>query len=695
MRAISASSGQARPLWRIISVSAWEPGVGTSSASAAWRTELDSRTDAQKNMRPQNAAGEPHVVRPPSGGTPLTPESTVVMPDGRQRIPLGSGVITSFLGQGGMANVYEIWNDQLEVYRAVKLINPNSNRTARERFQTEIKITAKLHHPNITEIYGVGHWNGLPYIEMEKLQGVGLDLLLHERGAMPPWVCTAVGIMIGRALKYAHGQEYTLYGKSYRGIIHRDLKPSNIMVCNNGTVKLMDFGIASPAEASFHTVAGTILGTLQYLAPEQLECKRLDHTSDIYALGTTMYEILTGHMAFSEPGIHKLMLDKLKGRFKPLREYRVKAPRRLKRLIQRCMQQEPSRRIQSAVALLNELGRIHSNLTSEPPEQVMRRLLQTPPSEKVVVATRPVWPARIAAGVTLAVAAGAGVWYLVPLVMDEIGGEAVAPATRRSTSAKEAVAPEPTVPAVPATNENRPKKPSPAPQRKPPRVARQKPKTPEATPREDEPAPLVASAAAEPVTPEPPPPQPKSFVEQMQQKHGVKDLFAVVKNEVRDGNHAEALKVYEHLPAEQQSTTEALLFKMRALQGAGSESRLSAFLDGTTIQDGEYFLVKGRLAYKNGRYAQALQLLDKSLRAPRLLIDYDHLKREVGYYRAMCATALFDREPTEERYRSAMEEWWQLKSLLRAEPNHAYNQRVVAETQRIGRAFREARGTDD
>lgn len=652
---------------------------------------MDSRSDAQKNMTPENATSEPRIVRPPSPRRPLTPDSTVVMPDGRQRIPLGSGVITAFLGQGGMANVYEIWNEQLEVYRAVKLINPNSSSTARERFQTEIKITAKLHHPNITEIYGVGHWNGLPYIEMEKLQGVGLDQVLHERGALPPWVCTAIGIMIGRALKYAHSQEYTLYGKSYKGIIHRDLKPSNIMVCNNGTVKLMDFGIASPAEASFHTVAGTILGTLQYLAPEQLECKRLDHTSDIYSLGTTLYEVLTGAMAFPEPGIHKLMLDKLKGRFKSLGEFEVKAPKRLKRLIQRCMQQEPSRRIQNTAALLDELGRIHSRLTSDSPEQVMRRFLQTAPSEKVIVPTRPVWPARIAAGIVLAVGVGAGVWYLVPLVMPEDSPDmaAVPPAVE---------APEPPVePSTPRPEPAEPERGGAEPQTEPARPKpRPKPSVPppvkaESRSAEPEPAKPVVAVVAEP---EPPPPEPKSFVDKMREKHGTADLLTIAKNEVRAGNHAAALEVYEQLPKDQQGSTEALLYKMRALEASGSKAGLAAFVNATTIQDGEYYLVRARLAYESGRHTQALGLLERSLKAPRLLIDYEKLKREVGYYRAMCATALFDREPTEEHYRSAMEQWWQLKSLLRADPNHAYNKTVVAETQRIGRAFREARESD-
>jgi serine/threonine protein kinase len=139
----------------------------------------------------------------------------VILPDGTQNEPLGSGIITGVLGVGGMANVYEIWNSKLELNRAVKLLHPNCTEETIQRFDTEIKITAKLHHPNIIEIHAVGCWNDLPYIEMERIDGKTIEALISERGAFPPEVCTAIGVMIGRALRYAHNQEYVIYGKTY------------------------------------------------------------------------------------------------------------------------------------------------------------------------------------------------------------------------------------------------------------------------------------------------------------------------------------------------------------------------------------------------------------------------------------------------------------------------------------------------
>ncbi len=625
------------------------------------------------NAEPQNQTAQPGSAAPPAAQAvpkayQKTPDSTVVMPDGTQRVPLGSGVITSFLGQGGMANVYEIWNGHLEVYRAVKLINPNCSRDARERFETEIKITAKLHHPNITEIYGVGTWQGLPFIEMEKLDGATLDVMVHERGAMPPWVCTAIGIMIGRALKYAHSQDYALYGSNYKGVVHRDLKPSNIMVCRNGSVKLMDFGIASPAEASFHTVAGTVLGTLQYLAPEQLECKKLDVTSDLYSLGTSMYEVLTGAMAFSERGVHKLMLDKLKGKFKPLEEYRLKVPRRLRRLIHRCMQQEPHARVQSAGELLEELGRIHQSLTNETPEQVMRRLLETPAGEKVVVGTRIMWPLRLAAGVAATAAIGVGVAYLVPALPD------MRPAPERTvdtvTVMVESVAPPPETVTVAMA---------------PPRVEPRPRTTPQPAAAVPTPVPPVAAAA-------PAPPPPKTPVDIAAAKYGLSDVLELIKRETRAGAHTSALALYDYLSAEQKKSSEARLYRLRALRGEGRSAQLRQALGEGEIADGEYFLMRAQSAYEQGRYREALGYLDKGSSLPRMMLDYEQFKRESSYCRARCTTAMFDRSPGEESYKQALDAWYELRVALREEPTHAYMKVMQNETQRIGQKRRELSG---
>jgi len=318
----------------------------------------------------------------------------IILPDGSQNEPLGSGIITGVLGVGGMANVYEIWNSKLELSRAVKLLHPNCTEETIQRFDTEIKITAKLHHPNIVEIHAVGCWNDLPYIEMERIDGETIEILISERGAFPPEVCTAIGVMIGRALRYAHNQEYVIYGKTYFGVIHRDLKPSNIMISNRGILKLMDFGIARPTDTSIHTTDGSILGTMQYLSPEQLEGKEPDVRTDIYSLGAVLYEMITGQKAFPEKNAAQLMLSRLKNDFKPLACYDLKIPSRLRNLIHKCMAKDRDKRVQDATSFLSEITLIHKNLTSLSPEQVLKQFIGVRNTTKVVLPTRAIVPSR-------------------------------------------------------------------------------------------------------------------------------------------------------------------------------------------------------------------------------------------------------------------------------------------------------------
>ena len=171
---------------------------------------------------------DPILIKPGQPNIASLP-GMITLPDGGKNIQLGSGVVTSVISSGGMAIIYEIWNPELEVTRAVKLLHPDHSADSEERFYTEMKITAKLHHPNIVEIYSVGKWNNLPYIEMERIDGCTLEKFIADRGALPLEVSTAIAIMVGRALNYAHNQHYVIFGTEYQGIIHRDLKPKNIM----------------------------------------------------------------------------------------------------------------------------------------------------------------------------------------------------------------------------------------------------------------------------------------------------------------------------------------------------------------------------------------------------------------------------------------------------------------------------------
>ncbi|MBN1982705.1 MAG: serine/threonine protein kinase [Chitinivibrionales bacterium] len=298
------------------------------------------------------------------------------LPAGDTPVPMGSGVIKGVLGCGGMARVYKIWNDKLEVFRAVKILLPTIQQDLTHRFETEAKITAQLNHQNIVEIYAVGDWYGLPFIEMELIEGKSLEALIAQRGKLPSSVVCAIGIQIAEALTYAHEKEYRIYGKNYHGIIHRDLKPANIMISSNGNIKLMDFGIARPAEVGLHTADGHIVGTLQYLSPEQLDGVNIDHRTDIYSLGTILYEMITGVKTFPQSTITNLMKMKANNLYRKFNEFDFRINPTLCRVIDKCLALKPQMRYDSAVSLAVDLRKIlRKKCSNELPDEHIQRFL--------------------------------------------------------------------------------------------------------------------------------------------------------------------------------------------------------------------------------------------------------------------------------------------------------------------------------
>src|SRR5271154_6742384 len=226
---------------------------------------------------------------------------------------LGPYEIQSPLGAGGMGEVYRARDTRLERTVAIKILpsHLSSNPDAKQRFEREARVISSLNHPNICHLYDVGNQDGVDFLVMEFLDGETMSDRL-KKGPLPALQLLKCGIEICDGLEKAH--------KS--GVIHRDLKPGNIMLTKSGA-KLMDFGLAKatsdfgkfPARQDFGsedtttfatpavglplTVQGTVLGTVQYMAPEQLEGKEADERSDIFALGTVLYEMAAGRPAFT------------------------------------------------------------------------------------------------------------------------------------------------------------------------------------------------------------------------------------------------------------------------------------------------------------------------------------------------------------------------------------------------------------
>ncbi len=651
----------------------------------------------------------------------------IVVPDAKNQVAMGSGTITSLISSGGMAIIYEIWNQELEVRRAIKLLHPDHSKESEDRFQTEIKITAKLHHPNIVEIYAVGKWNNLPYIEMERIDGVTLEKLIADTGGLPVEVCTSIGIMIGRALNYSHNQDYQIYGKEYHGIIHRDLKPGNVMVTNSGIVKLMDFGIAKPLSASTRTMEGVVMGTMQYLAPEQLDGKDVDERADIYSLGTVVYEMLTGARAFPEQNLAKLVTDKLNNNYVPLEGYSRKVPAPLCSLVHKCLRYEKEKRMQNALDFLRNLGQIHKTLDQKSPEQILAQYMKETHHSKTIVSLRknsramPVvkWLAVAAFLGIILIAGTLGVLRYHsetagktpqsepgktsastagnPPASERPGALPAAPSALKPPAARLAEEKQPvTVNDTPSKNEpaaltkeikTKDKK-APA-KNGAKRKKRERNEHPAAG--ADEPAPLPSPPAAEsrksPSTAAlPPPPTKAQLLEKLRQSYKTSDLMVIFTGEVDAGRYQDALSIFESLDKDYAASKKAKIFKLKALKGAGDRSGLAKWLLANDLYDGEFYLEKGLYFFDQGDLAQAQEQLRKASVSPSGFLESKPFRQNLLFAAARCASALYDQKTTEETRKKAMEAWYDVKSLFRTSPEHEYFKKADSEIRRISKS---------
>jgi serine/threonine protein kinase len=303
--------------------------------------------------------------------------------DGSHPKRLGTFDIVGILGSGGTSIVYEGINSRLGITRAIKLLKPHTSKQLSQWFDSEMSVSAQLKHPHIVEVYSFGEWNGLPYIEMEKLDGIGLDSLLKKKAALPLPVVTAVAILICRALKYAHNHARGLnpgFGDSqFHGIIHGDIKPSNIVLLNSGVVKIIDFGVAKPLwglDKKFKD-DGYMRGTIQYAAPEHLEGKQTDGRVDIYSFGVVLYEMVTGRNAFPGRNLAEILAKRKRNAFKPIGLLRPQAPKSLCELIERCMEPDLALRVNNTNDLLQELEKIHTQqMTMSDPIRVIKNYFE-------------------------------------------------------------------------------------------------------------------------------------------------------------------------------------------------------------------------------------------------------------------------------------------------------------------------------
>src|SRR5258706_1831529 len=261
---------------------------------------------------------------------------------------IGRFEILSELGRGGMAVVYSARQTDLERTVALKVLPPelSLDQSYIARFRQEARSAAALEHPHIVPIYDVGAAEGLQYIAMKYIAGRTLKDIVEDQGALGiPHAVTLLEQVAG-ALDHPHGQ----------GVIHRDIKPSNIMVAENGWVFLTDFGLARGGVTSGLTMAGTVMGTPEYMSPEQAQgLPTIGPPTDIYALGVVLYELLTANMPFQADTPMGMLIARLQYAPRPPREYRGDLPMSVEDVIMRALARKPEARYPTAGALVAAL----------------------------------------------------------------------------------------------------------------------------------------------------------------------------------------------------------------------------------------------------------------------------------------------------------------------------------------------------
>jgi serine/threonine protein kinase len=316
--------------------------------------------------------------------------------------------VTAKLGEGGMGEVYLAEDTKLKRKVALKVLPAElaSNPERIERFQREAEAVAALNHPNIIHIYSVDEAEGVHFLTMELVEGRRLDELIPKTG-LPVDQFFEIAIPLTNALAAAHA----------KGITHRDLKPSNIMMtAEDRRVKILDFGLAklapfdadAPDATQMATMAmtqeGTLLGTVPYMSPEQLETKGVDSRSDIFSLGVVLYEMATGAAPFGGDSRAGLISSIMTHTPAPVTEIRKELPAPLERIIRRCLEKLPDDRYQTTRDVLNELKELRREVESGT-VRVAPLATETTPGER-----RGLWLPALAAAAAVILAVGLFSW---------------------------------------------------------------------------------------------------------------------------------------------------------------------------------------------------------------------------------------------------------------------------------------------
>ena len=307
------------------------------------------------------------------------------------------------LGKGGMGKVYKVLDKEVNEKIALKLLNPDiaADEKTIDRFRNELKFARKIGHRNVCRMYDLSREEGTHYITMEYVPGEDLKSTIIRVGQLSVGKATFIAKQVCEGLAEAHRL----------GVVHRDLKPQNIMLDKQGNARIMDFGIARSLKAKGLTGAGVMIGTPEYMSPEQAEVKEVDQRSDIYSLGVILYEMVTGRVPFEgETPLNIAMKHKSEAPRDP-KELNSQIPDDLSRVILRCLEKDKEKRYQEAEAVLSELANIEKGMPTT--ERVIPE--RKPITSREITVTIGLKKLFIPALVVIALAVlGIAIWQLVP-----------------------------------------------------------------------------------------------------------------------------------------------------------------------------------------------------------------------------------------------------------------------------------------
>jgi serine/threonine protein kinase/tetratricopeptide (TPR) repeat protein len=255
--------------------------------------------------------------------------------------------VLGLLGEGGMGAVYKARDVELGRMVALKVIRRElaGNRAILDRFKQELILATQVTHKNVVRIYDLGEADGTKFISMEFVEGEDLRTLIHQRTKLPQQEAVEIIEQVCRALEAAHAV----------GVIHRDLKPQNIMRDKSGRILVMDFGLARTLEGDGMTQTGALVGTMEYMSPEQALAQSLDQRSDVFSVGLIFYELLTGQTPFRADSALASLIKRTQERVVPVTEFDRTIPAALSQIVSRCLEREVALRYQSAAQLLADL----------------------------------------------------------------------------------------------------------------------------------------------------------------------------------------------------------------------------------------------------------------------------------------------------------------------------------------------------